>query len=458
MKSVVLLFGLAAAILVAGCSDGGGGTSGGLDRIVSECLEGSGKQEVFGIMRDWYFWNDVTEQADKYTSSPGGFADVESLLDFLRYQPSLYDRGFTFVTTPEEENAFFQEGQFIGFGFGMTRIGNTHDIRITQVYTGGPAASAGIERGYRLTAVNGRSIQQIDLNEGLSEALGPAEAGDTRTLSFEDRAGSPLPNVELTKAVVDLDPVAEVKVINNAGVEVGYIFFRTFIGTAVNELRSAMAQFQNEQIRNVVVDLRYNGGGLVSVAQVLGSLLAGPGNSGNTFFTQEFNSGNMNFNQAAFFQSEPASLDLDKIIFITSAGTASASELLINGLQPYFQEADIAVVGSPSYGKPVGQSAFDFCGDEQRLRAVTFRTVNVMGEGDYFSGLPVDCPAVDDLQALLGDESEESLSVALNYLANGTCSSGMAGAQGLSGRGKGEALAKPMLSGSKIWHHYAGAY
>ncbi|HEX7025640.1 MAG TPA: S41 family peptidase [Gammaproteobacteria bacterium] len=454
MKSKVLLLGLAVVILTTGCSDSDGGDS---NLFTTECLQGTGKQEVFDIMRDWYFWNDETEQADKYMGSAGDFSNVDELLDFLRYRPTEFDRGFTFVTTPEEESIFFEEGKSIGFGFGLTRIGNTHEIRVTQIFAGSPAEIAGIERGYRLTAINGRSIQFIDFNEGINEALGPAEVGDTRTLSFQDREGTPLPDVELSKAVHDLDPVAEVKVIDNAGVKVGYIFFRTFISTAVGELRTAMAQFQDEQVRNLVIDLRYNGGGLVSVAEVLGSLLSA-GNVGSIFFIQEFNSDHMGLNQAGIFHSESSALDLDKIVFITSGGTASASELLINGLEPYFQDEDIAIVGTPSYGKPVGQSGFDFCGGQQRLRAVTFKTVNVMGEGDYFTGLPVDCPATDDLQALLGDEGEASLSTALQYLRDGSCTGGVATAQSLESGAGGKLAAKPILSGPKIWHHYAGAF
>lgn len=461
MKIIVALFGLTGLVLLGGCNSSSASSAGNRSTpAVTSCLTGTGKQEVLDIMRDWYFWNDETEQADKYETGVGDFSDVGALLDYLRYRPSTFDRGFTFVTTPEEENAFFEEGTFVGFGFGMTRIGNTHDIRITQVYAGSPADMGGLERGFRLVAVDGRSIAQIDLNEGINEALGPAVTGEIHTLTVEDRAGNLLPDIQLTKAAVDLDPVAVVRILNDAGGDsVGYIFFRTFVTTAVDELRAAMLQFQQQMIRKVVIDLRYNGGGLVSVAEVLGSLLAGPGNVGVPFFFQEFNSDNMDFNQTSLFHSESASLDLDKIVFITTGGTASASELLINGLKPYFEDAGeaIAIVGSPSYGKPVGQSAFDFCGDTQRLRAITFKTVNVRGEGDYFNGLPVDCPANDDLQSLLGDDSEESLSVALNYLNDGTCNS-MAIVQGLGGAGKAKATAMPVLSGPKIWHHYAGAF
>lgn len=459
MKIIAVLFGLTGLILLTGC--GSSSTTNERTSLGASCLSSSGKQEVLDIMREWYFWNDETEQADKYETGVDGFSDVDALLEFLRYRPSEFDRGFTFVTTPGEEDVFFEEGKFIGFGFGMTRIGNTHDLRITQVYAGSPADMAGLERGFRLVGIDGRSIEQIDLNEGINEALGPVVEGDTRTLTIEDGTGNPLPDVQLTKAVVDLDPVAVVSILNDGGDDpVGYIFFRTFISTAVDELRAAMAQFQQQLIRKVIVDLRYNGGGLVSVAEVLGSLLAGPGNVGMPFFFQEFNSDNMNFNQTSVFHSESASLDLDKIVFITAGGSASASELLINGLEPYFRDAgeDIAIIGSPSFGKPVGQSAFDFCDNTQRLRAVTFKTVNVEGYGDYFTGLPVDCPAADDLQSSLGDESEESLSVALNYLHDGTCPGGMASAQGFDGGGKAKAQAMPMLSGSKIWHHYAGAY
>lgn len=438
------------------------GCGGSDDSRLTGCLAEGGRQQLAGIMQDWYFWNDETAQLNKYNNlNPNRYSDAEALLDFLRYQPAQFDRYFSYITTPQEEQAFYNEGEFVGFGVSLARIGNSSDIRVTQVYANSPAAAAGFERGFRLWRINGRTISQIDFNEGVNAALGPADVGVTRTLTMLDRTGNELPPVSLTKAVVSIDPVPIVNIIEDdlGNPVAGYIFLRTFINTAMPDLRAAFALFAQEQVGSVIVDLRYNGGGLISVAEVFADLLAGPGNVDNVFYELQHNSARAAQNFIDNFGSETNAINLDKVIFITGNGSASASELLINGLAPYFAggDKDIAVVGSPSYGKPVGQYAFDFCAGEYRLRAVSFKIANVLGEGDYFNGLPVDCPAADGLLSPLGNQNEAALSAALDYLQNGSCGAGVAIARSADGVTDKAAVVN-MITGGKVWQREAGAF
>ena len=108
---------------------------------------------------------------------------------------------------------------------------------------------------------------------------------------------------------------------------------------------------------------------------------------------------------------------------ITTRGSASASEAIINGLRPYM---DVKVVGDTTYGKPVGQYGFDFC--EKVLYPVAFLVTNARGEADYFDGIPADCAAADDVDHALADPREASLAEALYVVRNGRCS-GTAAAQ-----------------------------
>lgn len=202
----------------------------------------------------------------------------------------------------------------------------------------------------------------------------------------------------------------------------GYLVLSTFISTANQQLRDAFAMFSQAGIQDLIVDLRYNGGGLVSTANLFASLLAGPGSTGLTFSSTEFNSANAMQNVSTSFSAEANAITLNRIVFITTGSSASASELVINGLEPYFTGArEVASVGSATFGKPVGQSGFEFCNSSKLLRAVTFRTTNVNGVGDYFNGLPVDCAAGDDLTRLLGDVNENMLATAISYIQNGSC-------------------------------------
>jgi carboxyl-terminal processing protease len=269
-----------------------------------------------------------------------------------------------------------------------------------------------------------------------------------------------LPQVGLSKALVSIAPVPLVTYAQDSvGNDVGYILFNSFISSANEALRFAFDDLAttNGGVDRVVIDLRYNGGGLVSVAEVLASLLAGPGRVGEVFNMYRFNSDRAaEYDEAVDFHAESEAIDFDKIVFITSSGSASASELVINGLKPYFSSLDLALVGAPTYGKPVGQLAFDFCNNDYRLRAVAFKSVNADGDGDYFDGLPVDCPAEDDLSLPLGNSNEASFAAALEYMGTG-CPMSVAPGFGISSaRGKA-ASARPVF-GPTLAQQYAGAF
>jgi carboxyl-terminal processing protease len=456
MKSILVKapFASLVVLLLAACSDDGG-------TLVSKVETSSCKSEVLDIMQDWYLWNDEAEQLNKYRNLDlGDYVNEEALLSFLRYRPNEFDRGFSYITTPEEEEAFFSEGEFVGFGFSLMQI-NPGEIRFSQVFENSPADLAGFQRGYRLVAINGRTIAQIEAAEGLGQALGPAQVGFTLNMTVENVGGDPQTPVNISKAVVTIAPVPLVTyMLDSGGNDVGYVLFNTFISSASETLRSAFEDLGTAGVSRVVIDLRYNGGGLVSVAEVLASLLAGPAREGMVFTDYTFNNARAaEFNQRVFFHEELESLDLGKIVFITSGGSASASELVINGLKPYFSGIDLALVGSATYGKPVGQFAFDFCDDDYRLRAVTFKSVNADGDGDYYDGLPVDCQAEDDLSFPLGNENEASLAAALEYMGSDGTSCSTSSAPGFSISRAGGGKTKPQLvRGPGLAQQYAGAF
>jgi len=122
------------------------------------------------------------------------------------------------------------------------------------------------------------------------------------------------------------------------------------------------------------------------------------------------------------FIQQAQSVDPVRIAFITTGATASASELVVNGMKPW---VEVAIVGSDTFGKPVGQSAFDLSGCDLRMRLVTFRITNADGEGDYYDGLaptlPFACAASDDLTRQPWDSAESSTAAALAWLGTGAC-------------------------------------
>jgi carboxyl-terminal processing protease len=406
--------------LVAACGGGGGGGV-----VPGVCSATNQKQFVLDVTQDWYLFPPATV-------NPGDYATAQALLDALTATARAEgkDRFFSYLTTPAADSSFLGEGQFIGFGFRTSIQANR--LLLPDVYEGSPAAQGGLERGAEITAVDSgtgfvpiATILATDPN--LEQAFGPATEGVQRGLRFVPPGGQPMEAV-FTKRVVTIPPVpangvAILSLPSNPSVQVGYLNLRTFISTAETPLRNAYAQFRAQGIQNFIVDLRYNGGGLISIADLIGDLNALALRNGEVFENMRFNTRKASNDSVRRFIPQPQSVGPVRIAFITTGGTASASELVINGMKPW---VEVAIVGSDTFGKPVGQSAFDLTGCDLRLRLVTFKVTNADEEGDYFDGLaptlPFACAASDDLTRDPWDSAESSTTEALRWLGTGACS------------------------------------
>jgi C-terminal processing protease CtpA/Prc len=339
------------------------------------------------------------------------------------------------VTTPQADSSFLQEGQFIGFGFRTLIDGS--QLRVPDVYEGSPAAEGGLVRGAEITHVDSGSgyvpiatILQSDPD--LAEAFGPATEGVMRGLRFVHSGGQQV-EAEFTKRVVTIPPVppagtAILSLPSNPSVPVGYLNLRTFISTAETPLRTAYAQFRAQGIQYFILDLRYNGGGLVSIADLIGDLNGADRAPADVFSNLRFNANKSGNDTVRRFVEQPQSVAPVRIAFITTGGTASASELVVNSMKSW---TEVAIVGSDTFGKPVGQSAFDLNGCDLRLRLVAFRVTNADEQGDYYDGLaatlPFACAAGDDLTRAPWDPAESSTAAALGWLGTGACGELMSG-------------------------------
>jgi len=366
-------------------------------------------------MQDIYFWN-ASLPANVDLSA---HASPEALLTFLAsFSPINPATGepvdrFSFINSAAADSAFFGEGKFEGFGFGW-RYETADDLRFTRVFSSSPAEQAGFFRGYRIVALEGRTIADINANEGVGEMF------EMDPLQFTIRR---LDNTEftvtVTKDVVTINPLPQAqggRVIDTATGPVGYMELATFISTADPVFDTIFAAFQQAGITDLIVDLRYNGGGLVSTAELLGDHLGGAVSDGLVFSKMLFNSNNSNSNRTKRFQQLNTSLNLSRLIIIGSRNTASASELVTNSMEPH---VEVTIVGDTTFGKPVGQVGIEFC--SKILRPTSFETVNSLDVGGYFAGLPVDCPAVDDLSIAVGADNDPNVETALSYFANGAC-------------------------------------
>ena len=221
----------------------------------------------------------------------------------------------------------------------------------------------------------------------------------------------------MTKEWIDIVSVPVVEQLAGPGGEqVGYYIMDKFVETTKAELEAAYLSFKEAGIDTLIIDMRYNGGGLISVAKRQIDLTLGAGHEGEVAYRFEYNENYSEENSTSTISQLDNSIDADRIIVLTSSRTLSASELVVNSLLPY---ADVTLIGADTGGKPVGSKSFEFC--EQLLYPITFRLVNAEGKTDYFDGLRANCWAEDDLFHPIGDPQEGMLAAALDYLETGAC-------------------------------------
>jgi carboxyl-terminal processing protease len=418
---------LAAAVgclcaLLGACGGGGEAAASGRG-----CSAANQKNFVLEAAREWYLFQDLLPAS----VDDDDFPTAGQLLDALTANARAdgKDRFFSYLTTPAADASFLQAGEFVGFGFRIQIEGDR--LLLPDVYEGSPAAQGGLARGAEITHVDSGDgfvpvATILATDPDLELAFGPPDVGIQRGLRFTLVDGQQMEAV-LTKRIVTFPPVpaggATVFALpSNPSVPVGYIQLRSFIATAETPLRSAYADFRAQGIENFIIDFRYNGGGLVATAELLGDLQGRSRDAADVYAKTRFNASKSSNDSMRRFLPQPQSVAPVRIAFITTGGTASASELVINSMKPW---AEIAIVGADTFGKPVGQLAFDLAGCELRLRLVSFRTTNADDEGGYFTGLAETlsfaCAATDELARAPWDSAESSTAAALHWLGTGAC-------------------------------------
>ncbi len=417
----VLCFTIAAALL-AGCPE----------KREDPCSNESLKQSVLGLAADWYLFPELLPAVD-----PAAYASPAELLDALTADARAAgkDRYWSYVTTVAAQQSFFVEGKTVGFGIGLL-VRETSRLFVSQVFPGS-AADPGFLRGDEILAVGETADTLVPVatllatTDGLSAALGPPTAGITRTFQVTPRAGGQPVLRTMTKAIFGLDPVPQPQgqvfdLTGTGGPKVGYVALRTFIAPAEVPLRDAFTRFQAAGVTDVIVDLRYNGGGLLSTAELLANLL-GANLRDSVMFRLQYNARHADRDFVDLFAPEPMSLAPVRVAFLVTEGSASASELVPNVLEPSRAQDTLALVGQQSYGKPVGQAGFRHSQCDLLVYLVSFRLSNAQGDGDYFGGLPAPgfsgcaIAAQDDLLHDLGDPSELQTAAALDWITTGSC-------------------------------------
>jgi carboxyl-terminal processing protease len=388
---------LGASLAVAGvlCA-----CSGNISRT-DDCSVPGRKAYVASIMSDFYLWYDRVPPVDiAAAESP------EELMHQMTYPELDHWSG---MQREAERTQFFDQGRFQGMGY---TLGSDPDggLRISWVHEGSAAGRAGLDRGALIIGVNGRDVEQLSPAE-----LGAELAEDVVVHQIRELDGS-VHDVELRQGDVEITSVKSVTVLDSPLGPVGYLMFTTFVRPGEEELKAAFTQFRDAGVRSLVIDLRYNGGGLLSTAALLGSLIEASA-AGQPLIVETYNDLHTDMNRERLLVTTPEAVDVERVVFLTTGRTASASEQVINGLAPY---VDVHVVGGRTLGKPVGADSWSHCG--YSIVPITFHSLNVDGAGDYFNGIQPECEVPDDLLHRLGDPEEAQLNAALRVLQGAPCS------------------------------------
>jgi hypothetical protein len=238
-----------------------------------------------------------------------------------------------------------------------------------------------------------------------------------QSLKLDARTATGDHTFNLSSQEYALQPVTNVsEVLSAGGRKVGYLSVKDMVNEALNPVNDAFAQFKADGVQDVVIDLRYNGGGLVSAAASIASF---PNNAatGKVYASLLFNDRKARNNQSFAFQNHSNALGLSRVYVLTGQRTCSASEQLINGLRPF---VNVVTIGDTTCGKPVGfLPQDDGCGSTYSV--VNFESVNANNEGRYFDGFNATCAVADDTSKPLGSTGEPLLATALAHADSGAC-------------------------------------
>ena len=396
-------------------------------------------------LNQYYLW-----QADVPNLDDKRFADQAALNTFLRGYPvpeELFDAlrvdktidRFSWIVDDylELEGALQGTTKNNGVEFGISyKAGSTTELfgYVRYIIANSDASTKNIKRGDFFTAVNGT---QLTLSNYKSLLFG---SNETYTLNLADYNGTAIvangKSVELTKTVLSENPILINKVITSGSHKIGYLMYNGFYANYDTQLNQAFASLKSQGVTDLVLDLRYNGGGSVQTAARLASMITGQF-TGKVFAKQQWNAKiNAYFeanNPAALINSFTDkigatainSLNLTKVYILTTKSTASASELVINGLEPHI---NVIQIGDITTGKNVGSvTLYDSptFGAEKRnpkhkyaMQPIVLKIVNSTGFGDYFNGLQPDFLVKETISTygILGDTSEPLFSYAIGKI------------------------------------------
>ena len=414
-------------------------------------LQGSGLEERHWLRswsNDFYLWYD--EILDR---NPSSFADTQQYFNLLKTEERTNSGTpkdqFHFSSPTQSTDDFFNSGITMSLGISWSFVNSSppRSIRVRYVEPNSPAFSAGIRRGDTLIQVDGVDVingNSQDAVDTINTGINPPDNNPTHQYRFQ-RTDSSTFDTTLTATTFTTSPVLFSDTLSTATGQVGYIVFNDHISTAEQQLIDTITRFSGQGVSDLVLDMRYNGGGFLSIANRLSYMIAGSGRTnGKIFENLVFNDKHQERDPFSGRRLEPQSfltngsngsalpsLNLSKVFVITTRATCSASESVINALRGV--DVEVIQIGERTCGKPYGFYGTDNCGTT--YFSINFTGENHKGFGSYSDGFVPSaadngedfirgCNSTDDLDNLLGSTSESMLSAALFFRDNDQCPSG----------------------------------
>ncbi len=379
------------------------------------------KDSSLSIARDFYLWYSQIPS----TFNAQSYADPNAVMVGIRNYSS--ETGFTGPVDRWSFGVLKTDWNQLSGGIGTINNVSTNgdfglgvffrvegDLRVKLVERLSPAGIAGVQRGWRIMKINGNpNITTANSTFIVNSVFYSA----TTTFTFLKPDGTSV-DLSLTASQYSQQTVYLDSIYHIGSKIIGYMVLNSFLGDTshiFSDFQRVMNKFSTQSVSDIVIDLRYNGGGYVSVQEKLADYLSPTSANGSVMMKETYNDKHQNYNTTLHFR-KIGPLNPNHILFIVSQSTASASELLINNLKPYMS---VKIVGPTNTdGKPVG--FFPIPVGDWYVFPVSFRSTNSANYGGYFNGFTPDAIAADGLDKNWGDPTEASFAEAIKYITTGT--------------------------------------
>ncbi|MBO9672399.1 MAG: PDZ domain-containing protein [Sphingobacteriaceae bacterium] len=376
---------------------------------------------ILDSLKRYYYWNEQLPANPNLGLPPK---------DFFNSIRNLSDR-FSYISIPNDPTTTTPSNRNFGFDYATVSDQNSANVIgiIKIVLKDSPASRAGLKRGDYISKINGKTLTATNAQALQSEILS-SDRFSLGLAELKNNTWTDTYTVELSKSII-LDQREISKVIENNGKKIGYLYFLDFNSGLASSLTPVFSNFKAEGISELILDLRYNAGGQVAEAAGICAMIARNISFDKPFITYKGNKnggmktesigtaatfdGTVNFNTLL-----QQNLGLSRVYILSTAGTASASEVIINNLKPFMQ---VVLIGEKTRGKDEASfRIFDARNPKQvkwEMHPIVYKLFNAQGNGGYSAGINPDI-TINEMSTLplfqLGDTSDPLVKAAITAI------------------------------------------